>query len=63
MRTLQIGASTKELACDANFMKNLGQLMLASIQKLHKAHIEKTLRPKDFVDKIVCSLYLGQQFN
>ncbi|KAF8365417.1 hypothetical protein PRIPAC_83246, partial [Pristionchus pacificus] len=49
----KIGASTKELACDAHFMKNISQLMLASIQKLHKAHIEKTLRPKDFVEKIL----------
>ncbi|GMT00184.1 hypothetical protein PENTCL1PPCAC_22358 [Pristionchus entomophagus] len=57
----KIGASTKEIACDAELMLNMGQLLLAGAQKLQKAHIQKVLRPKEFAEKIRDSSRLCNQ--
>ncbi|GMT27452.1 hypothetical protein PFISCL1PPCAC_18749 [Pristionchus fissidentatus] len=49
----KMGASTKELACDAAYMFSMGQLLLAGAQRLQMAHVTKVLRPKEFVEKII----------
>lgn len=49
----KIGASSKELACDSKCLSEMGKLMKASMQKLHNAHLDKILRPKDFAEKIM----------